>query len=574
METLDYSIFKVLELREIAKGRGLKGYSKLLKSELIKFLKDNDAKKFFPPPSGVSKKKKSPVLSKEIPSSKIDKKSSVKDKFRLTSTLAFIYQISNPENKGYLPNGFKEPSFIFTYNDAIECSEDIHSPKWKIVEKYLDQFEKEAQISIHHKVDKKFLLDLFKKEALEFQKGNVTFLHSKNLKYLILDIISQLVSGSYEGFKPKCLRKNKDVNSKALDIVKKLFGSKELASIYAKDHDPSIRKRLISTNITLFNNAFVLGESTLEFLYSGSVLGPSTLLSSLGLDKSSENFVNKLMNDIEKIGNHLIVMYSIPMNKVDKYVYPSKPFGTIDSIQPDVYKNLEDYLSSKPWKSKFDYNYKKQTRLVDLCYTKYGFDDGVRIFQLTDIPVDDLEKFITKIDKKLSKQTILNEWIVKYIDISKDKRPSPLKSIRSYRSKKFLVSSKESTDDMDSFTRDKEEILSEIVPEVIIRRSRDTSPERDIVIMPSHEDPPLPLLIPSDIPDLEEGTILSPSEVLTEEEFLLAPSDIIVSPPKSSRIDYKSKTIVQLKAIAKDKGLKGYSKLRKNDLIDFLKEHD
>ncbi len=34
----DYKNLKVLELREIAKSRGLKGYSRLRKSELISFI--------------------------------------------------------------------------------------------------------------------------------------------------------------------------------------------------------------------------------------------------------------------------------------------------------------------------------------------------------------------------------------------------------------------------------------------------------------------------------------------------------------------------------------------------------
>ena len=38
----DYKNFRIPELREIAKSRGLKGYSRLRKSELISFIKDNE----------------------------------------------------------------------------------------------------------------------------------------------------------------------------------------------------------------------------------------------------------------------------------------------------------------------------------------------------------------------------------------------------------------------------------------------------------------------------------------------------------------------------------------------------
>ena len=50
----DYKNFKVSELREIAKSRGLKGYSRLRKSELISFIKDNE--------------RMIPILDEDIPS--------------------------------------------------------------------------------------------------------------------------------------------------------------------------------------------------------------------------------------------------------------------------------------------------------------------------------------------------------------------------------------------------------------------------------------------------------------------------------------------------------------------------
>ena len=38
-------------------------------------------------------------------------------------------------------------------------------------------------------------------------------------------------------------------------------------------------------------------------------------------------------------------------------------------------------------------------------------------------------------------------------------------------------------------------------------------------------------------------------------------------------VDYDSMTVVDLKAMSKEKGLKGYSTLKKTDLIQFLKDN-
>ena len=68
-------------------------------------------------------------------------------------------------------------------------------------------------------------------------------------------------------------------------------------------------------------------------------------------------------------------------------------------------------------------------------------------------------------------------------------------------------------------------MVERVVPEIVVRRADDVRIERDVVIVP-------PLVI-----------------------------------------DYKSKLVVELKAIAKSKGLTGYSTLRKAELIEFLKKH-
>ena len=41
-ESIDYESMTVVQLRELAKERGLTGYSSLNKADLIRFLKDNE----------------------------------------------------------------------------------------------------------------------------------------------------------------------------------------------------------------------------------------------------------------------------------------------------------------------------------------------------------------------------------------------------------------------------------------------------------------------------------------------------------------------------------------------------
>jgi hypothetical protein len=362
-----------------------------------------------------------------------------KIKFEITPTLGFIYQVTNKKNVNSLPKWFTEPSFIFSYEDAIECSNDLESPKWEIVKKYIDHFDKNwnnyPDSKYLEKIDKEFLLELFKKEALELQKGNLTFLHSKDIRFLVLDIISQLISGSYEGFKPKCLKKDDEINKSALEIIKDIYELPDIKATKNKDHYPSVRKRIISSNISIFNNAFIGGESTLKFFLSkDSVLDPYTLLRNLNLNNKIKNYMIDLMFNIKDIGKNLITMYSIPIEHLSKYVFPSKSFGLIDENQEDIYLNVKAYLDKKSWNSDFEYQYSKQFRILDLCYTKYSYKQGVRIYQLTDISQDNLKIFVRNISRILKKEKDLTDWVNTYIDISEKKVSKPVKFIRTIKS--------------------------------------------------------------------------------------------------------------------------------------------
>ena len=603
---MDYKSLKVVELKTIAKERGLKGYSTLLKADLIEFLKKSDkasspkaaAPKAAAPKAAEPKAAAKSIISyfpakiASLPKSPELLKTEYKNIFQITPSLSFIYQIANEENKGYLPDGFTNPRLNFSFQDAVDCTSNIDSPKWKIVDQYLDIFVKDCQNKLKLNVDKDFLHELLKKEVLELKKGNLTFLHSKSLQYLVLDIISQLISGSYEGFKPKCLRNLDEIDKKALEIIKELFNLPQVKKSLTKDHEKEVRKRVISSNITIFNNAFNQGESSLQLFFQGySIMNPYQLIDYLNLSPKLKKFVLDLMNEITKLGKHLIVMYSIPIESLNKYVYPSNPFGIIDKQQEDIYKNLKEYLRVPAWKSKMLYNYMKQFRIVDLCYTKYAYKQGVRTYQITDIPIDKLETFVKKIDRNLSQEKEVNDWFIQYIDISEKKRPKPVSSIRPLKSGRLLATSA-SLDEILSPGRSPGRLspgrlspgrrspgrrspgrrrVSPVPKRMLPSINLEESPEVIIRAIPAALPAKVAAKVPSKIPAKVAAKVAAKVSPRKTRSRVLEPRDILIHPVPA--VDYESKTVVQLKALAKEKGLKRYSALRKAELIELLKKH-
>jgi hypothetical protein len=554
---MDYKSKKVVELKEIAKQRKIKGYYKLLKQELIDLLIKEDEK--------LKKKSKSRSLS--LSSSKTSIISSLKssetsliqgyeklyDKnIFLTSSIAFIYQITKRENKKiFIPKNFTKPKFILTFEEAKECCLNIESPFWEKIKSYLEIYRndwlkyantdqiKTLYLSKQIKddpLDIEFLLEIMRKEALEFQKGNLTLVHSKNIKLLVLDIISQLTSQSYEGFKSKCVRNNNEKRS-ALEIIIEIFMKENIKQNPNKDHIPELRKRLQSCNPNIFNNAFILGESTIEFYYRGSVLNPQKLLEKLRDDeKLSQPQFNKIMNwmnNISTIGKNCMQIYSIPIDVIQKYVYGSKPYGNIHE-QSDIILNYQSYVKMNPWVGLFDFQYQKQMRILDLCFTKYGYNDGIRFYQLTNIPLDKLENLISDISNELKRDKNLNDWFVNYVDIPEQmeqKRELPTKPILSIKSKKFLESwskskSKDDHQKEKAKTMDQKKETKEEEIELVVKGDRKGKPEKELVIIPAH------------------------------------------------KVFYRSKKVVELREIAKSRGLKRYSKLLKEDLIKLLESSE
>jgi hypothetical protein len=368
------------------------------------------------------------------------------NKFKTTPTLAFIYQIFQKDNYQYLPSTFSnivkniENFITFDYQDAINCALDLNYPKWEVVKKFLDLLKIYETDTID--IDTEFLFKVFQMEVKEFQKGNITVLHAKNPGFMVLDIISQLISGSYEGYKPKCERNDYNSKQKALSIYETLNFDKGM-----NDSTPEIRAREIAGNISILNNAFVYGESTLEFLFkTGSIGIPSYLIKDLKLSNQTNVEMIRLINKLNKLGNNLLVLYSFPISKLDIYVYPSIAFGYKIEDTENIYNFLEEFTNEKLWLDKlYDRYYLSQVRIIDLCFTKYAFDDGVRIYQMIDIPEKQLNGYMNEVEKIVLSDKNLTEIINKQIDIPKTKRKNPLKSITGYQSS---IKSKPKTDIM------------------------------------------------------------------------------------------------------------------------------
>jgi hypothetical protein len=290
-----------------------------------------------------------------------------------------------------------------------------------------------------------------------------------------------------------------------------------------KDHLKEIRPRVQSCNTTIFNNAFDRGESTVAFYYRGSVLEPKKFLQLLSKETKKKlkpkqiGFLSDWMEKIFKIGKSCMQIYSFPIEIFSKYVYPSRAYGNIHD-QSDLILNYQSYTKEKPWEDTFKFQVEKQMRIMDLCYSKFGYQDGVRFFQMTNIPIDKLEIFISDLSKELQKSQDLNDWFVEYIDIpeQKEKKSKPTQRILSYRSKKLF----EDTPDK----QDREEIV-----ELIVEGDRKGKKEKELIILPK-------------------------------------------SPSFSAKIDFSMKKVDELKQLAKSKKIKGYSKMKKAELIQALKD--
>jgi hypothetical protein len=173
-------------------------------------------------------------------------------------------------------------------------------------------------------------------------------------------------------------------------------------------------------------------------------------------------------------------------------------------------------------------------RIFDLCYTKFAYKDGVRFYQLTNIPLEELELFIEDLSEELKTNKELNDWFVDFVDIpeQKEKKRKPTRRILSYRSKKFFEESE---------TISREQPEKEEWVELVVKGDKKGKGEKELVILPKEK---------------------SPKPAVTSVKK--------VDLSKKKEMDYSSKKVIELKQLAKERGLKGYSKLLKAELIQLL----
>jgi hypothetical protein len=391
-----------------------------------------------------------------------------KNIYPITPSLAFIYQVLNKENYNYLPSyHYKliadKISSSFTYQDALDCCQDLDHPKWSTVKLFLDEIGIEVLKQVFKdlfedyditKYDPDFLLDIFKKEVIEMKKGNATVLHAKNSGFLVLDIISQLISGSYEGYKLKCQRNENDPEQKALSIYDEMkFNDTN------NDSAPELRSRLIAGNVSIFNNSFISGESTfLFYFFQGSIGFPSFLIKDLQLSKKTTLSIIRLANKINKLNENVMGIYSFPYDKMDIYVYPAVAYG-YKNEDWNIYDYYDFYCGETAWKDTFKRIYYSQVRIVDLCFTKYAYDDGVRFRQYINNSQQELNKYLNELKKIVLSDQDLIEKISQRIDISNKPLKNPLESIVATDSK--LINKNKNISRLETYLEDLSSILSE-----------------------------------------------------------------------------------------------------------------
>jgi hypothetical protein len=330
----------------------------------------------------------------------------------ITPTLAMFYQITNSKKSPFkditgdiLDIYYKSIRKLkLSYEEAIEATRDTESDLWdtKIHQltynlyadlMYLYRFYNGCSRDEPF-VDIDFLIDIFKREALERQKGNITFVHSRNSMFKIMNSVISLVTNQDSLFVPKCKLKEKSpkkARQKYKEIYDHLPDNDPYSNNYTPDHIQFIRERLISVNLSLLNNIFNPGESSFLWFVDvqgnmgniGSFLSQKikndALLMKLGDVVSEIHHIRKSKNN-KNIG-HTIMMISIPSQKLEDYVFSSNYGGRIDIKYKDVKEYLKIYLGKKLWGKDFSTIYSTQFRIMDLCYYKYGKNDGVEIFE-------------------------------------------------------------------------------------------------------------------------------------------------------------------------------------------------
>jgi hypothetical protein len=368
----------------------------------------------------------------------------------LSPTLAMIYQITNNPDESFFDilgdllnfQGFQYNDSIrkikLSYEEALEATQNLNSKLWddKIkrilynlsvdynfmgkVQQFNNCFE------AADKVDLDFMINLFKQEAMERQKGNITFIHSRNQKYKLMNSIISLIANQNTKYLPKCKLSKKSVlksKEKVNQLYKELPDTNKDFKSLRPDNIPMIAERLISVNFSILNNFYAIGESSFWWFleFGGNMSDFNKVLKRQIKDdklaKKFEDFFNQIIEYKQKINTNpefrgqTLLLFSFPEDKVEDYVFPSNYGARVLNINLEDY--LEKYLSKDLWKNDFMKMYATQFRIMDICYDVYGRQDGVEIYEFEQNPLDEkiLEYTIKKnfTPKELQKLAILSD---------------------------------------------------------------------------------------------------------------------------------------------------------------------
>jgi hypothetical protein len=347
----------------------------------------------------------------------------------ITPSLAMLYQITN--NK---PNVFQYDTagetmdylwtntrnIKLTYEEALEATRNINSPIWndKIIRLIFNffydfkHFAPEFILFDHIELDFNFILNIFKQEAVERQKGKITFIHGRNAMFKIMNSFISLITNQDAFYLPKCKITNKSPK-KAKEKYKEIYDSlpNEIKTSFPDMQVPFLKERLISTNISLLNNLFNSGSSSFAYFLStrGNATPVDQILQSQIKDQKLTAKVVQLVNQLDNKRNEAkegmyinvgqnILMFSFPEKIVDDYVFSTNKGARINIKYKDLNTYFQKFFGKKLWGNDFNIMNTTQFRIFDLCFYTFGKDDGIEIFEFdqSNMKSSDIEYTIQK----------------------------------------------------------------------------------------------------------------------------------------------------------------------------------
>jgi hypothetical protein len=379
----------------------------------------------------------------------------------ITPTLAMFYQITNNQPSAFIHEGAGEIQDYYwkntrkiklSYEEALEATSNLESPIWNdkillltfnlyqdffhIVDKVMgEQFIPTPEVDIN------FILDIFKKEAEERQKGKITFIHARSGIFKILNSLVNIISNREDSlYLPKCKSKLKN-SKKAKDKYDEIYKAlPDDIQIHWPDMIPFLKERLISTNISLLNNLYNVGSSSFGWFLNpiGNATPVKDILQYQIKDKKLLNKVDNIIKNIYQKRNknsfddqinigQSILLFSFPENIVDEYVFSTNRGARNNIKYKDLNGFLNKFFGQKLWGKDFNIMYTTQFRIMDLCYYIFGEDDGIEIFEFDQSPLDTKE-----IEFTLKKHLTLDDF--KKLSDSITDLPSVLSKLESWPS--------------------------------------------------------------------------------------------------------------------------------------------